>query len=493
MGLKIAVGGIEHETNTFCAGETPLSDFQVERGHEIIDNHWGVRTYLGGMLDAAASLNATVVPMIFAAAEPAGPMSESSYLVFVDELLASIAKSLPLDAIALYLHGAGLATKVGNMEVDICRRIRQLVGYDVKLVVTLDLHGNLNPQLSNFVDVAFCVHNHPHTDAYERGQDAINILPRLLNGSVKPKTHIEKLPLLMVTATTMSGWAADVWALCRSIEEDPDIITCTFLHGFPWADSVDTGPSVLVVANEDADKAKDAAKRVARFVWNAREEIRPKALSPEEAIKAAVKSEDWPVVLVDGADCSGAGCPADGTYLLRAMLEAKLGDTCFAVICDPAVVVQAHQAGVGTTIAVALGGKSDKLHGAPITATAYVKSLTDGRFLIQQPMGRGARVSVGKTARLQIDGIDIVVVSNRYQPLDPEIFLSHGIDVSRCRIIGLKSLNHWRAGFQGIVKHDFLADSPGLMSQDLTRFSYNFVPRPVWPFDRETIYDLAQS
>ncbi|ESY10714.1 MULTISPECIES: M81 family metallopeptidase [unclassified Mesorhizobium] len=488
MTLKIAIGGIEHETNTFCADNVPLSDFNIEHGQSIIAAHRGVRDYVGGMLDAAEALSATVVPTILAVATPAGAICESAYTRMVDDLIAGIERALPLDAVALALHGAGIAEGIGNIEVDICRRVRHVVGSNVKIVITLDLHGNLNPQLAEFIDAAFGVHYHPHIDEFERGQDAVNILPKLVDGSVKPKIHIEKLPFLMVTATTMNGWAADISSLCRSIEEDPDIITCTFFHGFVWADSPDTGPSVLVVANRDTDKAKDAARRVARFVWDRRNEIRPKALSPEEAIKSALQSEEWPVVLVDGADCSGAGCPADGTYLLRAMLEAKLHDACFAVICDPAVVGQAHEAGVGTTIDIELGGKSDQLHGPPIAGKAYVKALTDGQFLIQQPMGKGGRVSVGRTARLQINGIDVVVVSKRYQPLDPEIFLSHGIDVSRARIIGLKSLNHWRAGFAGVVKHDYLADSPGLMSQDITRFSYKLVPRPVWPLDKEAAY-----
>ncbi|RVK26438.1 M81 family metallopeptidase [Sinorhizobium meliloti] len=488
MNLRIAIGGISHETNTFCARDMELSDFSIERGHSIIDNHNGVRDFVGGMLDAAATLNATVVPTYLAVAEAGGAISETAYSRLVDDLLASITRSMPVDAVVLELHGAGIARGIGNIEVDICRRVRQLVGADVKLVINLDLHGNLNQELSRLIEVAFGNHDHPHTDMFERGQDAVDVLPRLLDGTIRPVTHIEKLPMLMITATTMHGPAAAIKELCRSVETDPDIITCTFFHGFPWADTPDTGPSVLVVANGSAEEAQNAAQRVARLVWDLRDEFRPRTLSPEEAIKSALKSVDWPIIVLDGADCAGAGCPADGTYLLRAMIDADLSQACFAPICDSAIVAQCHQAGVGALIEVRLGGKVDGMHGAPIEAKAYVKNLTDGRFVRQSPMGKGGQESVGRTARLQIRGVDIIVVSERFQPVDPELFLSSGIDVARYRIIGLKSLNHWRAGFKDVIKRDYLADSPGLMSQDLTRFSYNFVPRPAWPFDDEAIY-----
>lgn len=488
MSVKIAVGGIAHETNTYCSGDAQLSNFDIVRGGSLVDRHLGVRSYLGGMLDSATTLGATVIPTIAAVANPAGIISADAYRIIVDDLLAEINRALPLDAVALALHGAGMARGAENIEVDICKRVRKLVGSNVKIVITLDLHGNLNPKLSQFIDAAFGTHYHPHTDMFERGQDAINIIPSLLDGSIVPKVHIEKIPFLLAPVTTMHGPAAAVNELCRSIEGDPDIVTCTFFHGFPYADTPDAGASVLTVANGDAEKAKVAARRVARFVWNAREELRPESFSPDEAIQSALKSKDWPVALLDGADNPGGGAPGDGTYLLRAMIEAGLKDACFAAICDPQVVAQSHEAGVGATINVELGGKSDRMHGTPIAGAGYIKALTDGHFVQQSQEGRGMQVSVGRTARLQLGGIDIIVVSKPHQVYDPEIFLMHGIDASRFRIVGVKSTNKWRAGFVGLIKRDYVADTPGLMSLNLTRFSYKVTPRPIWPLDQDAAY-----
>ncbi|MDK1494290.1 M81 family metallopeptidase [Sinorhizobium sp. 7-81] len=486
--MRIALGGILHETNTFRNEDAQLSDFDIVRGESLIAAHQGVRSYIGGMLNAAATMGATVLPAMFASAEAGGTISERAYSGMVDNLLDEIRTALPIDAVGLALHGAGIARGVGNIEVDICRKVRQLVGPTTKIVVTLDLHGNLDRQISEYVDAIFGTNYHPHTDMFERGQDAINILPGLFDGTVVPRIHIEKLPFLMVTSTTMHGPAAEVEKLCRQIEDDPDIIACTFFHGFVWTDTPDTGPSVLAVSNRNIEKAAEAARRVARFVWDNRDKFRPNALAPKEAIASALDAGDWPVAVLDGGDDPGGGCPGDGTYLLRAMLEANLVDACFAAMFDPSVVAQAHEAGVGATIEIELGGKIDPRHGAPVASSAYIKALTDGNFLCQSPMGRGSQVSVGRTVRLQIGAIDIVVVSERHQPIDPEIFLLHGIDVSRYRIVALKCTNHWRAGFAGIVKRDFLADSPGIMSRDLKTHLYRQILRPVWPLDPQATY-----
>ncbi|WP_018326231.1 M81 family metallopeptidase, partial [Rhizobium giardinii] len=189
MTFKLAVGGIEHETNTFRLEDAKLSEFDVVRGDGLIIKHKGVRSYVGGMLDAATRLGATVVPTLHADDEPSGIIAADAYARMVDDLLSDIEKALPLDAVALALHGAGVAHRVSNIEVDICERVRQLVGPEVKIVITLDLHGNLNPRLAELVDAAFGTHYHPHTDMFERGKDAVNIIPQLIDRSVVPKLH----------------------------------------------------------------------------------------------------------------------------------------------------------------------------------------------------------------------------------------------------------------------------------------------------------------
>jgi len=247
--------------------------------------------------------------------------------------------------------------------------------------------------------------------------------------------------------------------------------------------------SVVAITDGDADLAQTAARDVARAVWEAREEYRPQVLSPAEAIAAALAIDGGPVVINDTSDNPGGGSPGDSTHLLRAMLDAGLTDACYAFIFDPQTAALAHEVGVGQTVRVRLGGKTDDVHGAPIEAEAYIKALTDGKFRYTTPMGRGMAVDLGPMARLAIGGIDVLVSSERNQVLDDEVFLLHGIDV-RCRkIVALKSSAHFRAGYNHLAKAIITADAPGATTLRFERsFIYSRVRRPIWPLDEDATY-----
>lgn len=486
--MRVAIGGIVHETNTYCKEPTQLAEFRIWRGEEITERSRGVRSYLGGMIDAAGSLGATLVPTYFANATPSGTIQAQAYQTMKAELLEGIRAALPVDAVALALHGAGVAQGADDLEGDLCQAVRALVGPQVKITLSLDLHGNLTQAMADSVECLFGVHYYPHTDMYERGHEQIMILPQLLSGALNPVTHIETVPMLLPTSTTNLPPAKAVVALCRQIEERNGLIDCTFFHGFPYTDIPQVGVHIVATANGDRDKARRAAKEVAAYIWAHREDFRPITLSPAEAIAQALAIEGGPIVINDTADNPGGGSPGDATHLLRAMIEADLQNACFGFIYDPAVAEQAHAAGVGQTIRVSLGGKYDELHGAPLVLDAYVKCLTDGQFVYQAPMSRGAKVNFGKMARLQVGGVDILVSSVRSQTLDPEIFLIHGIAIDRMKIVALKSSQHFRAGFEPVSKAIVTADSPGLTTLRIAVFPRTRHSQPMWPLHPEANY-----
>ncbi|MFZ5823076.1 MAG: M81 family metallopeptidase [Bacillota bacterium] len=488
MSFRVALGGIVHETNTYCKGTTQLEEFRIWRGDEIIASNKGVRSYVGGMLDAAEALGATVLPTLYAVATPSGTIAADAYASMLTELLEGIRAAMPVDAVALSLHGAGVVEEIDDLEGHLCQRVRELVGPSVKIVVALDLHGNLTQAMADAVELSLGVHYYPHTDMYERGHEAVTLIPRLLSGELQPVTHVESIPMLLPTSTTDLYPAKAVNEVCWELERQPGMVDVTFFHGFPYTDIPQVGVHVVAIANGDRELARESARKVARWVWEHRDDFRPDTLTPEQAIARALAVDGGPVVINDTADNPGGGTPGDATHLLRAMLEAKLENACFGFIYDPEVAAQAHAAGVGATIQVKLGGKYDDLHGAPLELTAYVKSLTDGRFIRQSIMGRGARVDYGKMARLVVGGVDILVSSVRSQTVDAEVFLLHGIDVSRCKIVALKSSQHFRAAFEPIAREIITADSPGLTTLRVETFARERSPRPCWPLDPEYTY-----
>jgi microcystin degradation protein MlrC len=488
MPFRVAIGGISHETNNYCRDLTPRSDFHILQGEDIVRQSRGVRSYIGGMIDAAAELGATVVPTFMARATPSGTIAGEAYRTMLSDLLTAIRAAGPLDAVALALHGAGVAEGVDDIEGHLCRAVREAVGPEVKIVVTLDLHGNITQEMADAADLSLGCHLYPHSDMYERGREAVEAIPHLLSGQWQPVTHVEYLPMLIAAAPTGLYPARAVNDLCREVEGRPGMLDCTFFHGFPYTDIPWVRATVVASANGSREMAAAAAKEVAQWIWEHRDDFRRETLTPSEAIQKALAVEGGPVVINDTADNAGGGAPADGTHVLRAMIEAGLDNTCFGFIYDPEVADQAHAAGVGRIIDVGLGGKYDDFHGAPLELSLYVKCLSDGRFIQQSPMSKGARINFGRMARLQAGGIDIVVSSVRSQTLDPEVFLLHGIDISRYKVVGVKSSAHFRAGFEPYAKAIITADSPGLTTLNVAHFPRARTPRPIWPLDEAASY-----
>jgi microcystin degradation protein MlrC len=486
--MRIAIGQIAHETNTFCQGETEVEDFQDlgwDRGDDVVRRHRGVRSELGGMLAAAERRGIEVVPTFSTAAEPSGTISANAYSRMLDELLGGIRSALPIDAVCLSLHGAGVAAGVDDLEGDILRHVRELVGQDVPIVVTLDLHGNITPAMAELADLLLGVNFYPHVDGYERGIEAVERAVQIRNEEIRPVAHLALLPMMISASTTDLSPARDINAACWAQEKQAGVLDCTFFHGFPHTDIPRVGVSVYAAADGDPALAMEAAAAVARQLWDTRDTFLLEPIPPATAIRRALAVEGRPVVINEKADNPGGGAPGDGTHLLRVMLESNLTDACFGFVADPETARQAHEAGTGATIPIRLGGKTDDLHGTPIESEAYVKCLTDGRFNLQTPMGQGMPVDLGPCARLLIGGVDVIVSTVRTQTLDPEVFLLHGIDVTRYKIVALKSSAHFRAGFAPVAAEMIRCDTPGLVSADLTTFPYRRLQRPIWPLHRD--------
>lgn len=492
--MRIAIGQVAHETNTFCAAPTGVADFQAWEwlhGDAVVERHRGVRDYLGGMIAAAAGQGVEVVPTFSAFAYPSGTIAAEAYARLRDELLDALRRARPLDAVCLALHGAGVAEGVDDLEGDLLAAVRRELGPRIPVVATLDLHANVTPAMVQHADALLGVKLYPHTDSYERGAAALRLAAAMARGTVRPVQHLVRLPMLLPPTTTDTPPGAEVNAWCREWEGRPGILDCTFFHGFPYTDVPVAGAAVLAIADGDDRPAREAAADVARRIWAARERFRPRSLSAAEAVEAALAVPGRPVVIHETSDNPGGGAPGDGTHLLRAMLERGVREACFGFIYDPETAARAHAAGVGAEVDVLLGGRTDRLHGEPVAARAYVKCLTDGRFVQQSPMGRGQRVDLGRMARLVVGGVDVLVSSVRAQTLDPEVFLLHGIDVRRCRIVALKSSQHFRAGFAELAAGIVAADPPGLTTNRIGALPYRRVPRPVWPLDDDAAVEAA--
>lgn len=485
--MRIAVGQIGHETNTFSTVPTTVGAFERfewDEGEDVLRRHRGVRDYLGGMIARTEALGMEVVPTFSAFAYPAGLITAGTHEALVSSLVEGLERAGTVDAVCLALHGAGVTERADDLETDVLAAVRGVVGGSVPVVATLDLHANVTEGMIGEADALLGVNFYPHTDSFERGEEAVDLARRILEGSARPVMGLTRLPLMIPTSTTNLPPAKTVNGACWAKEGEPRVLDCTFFHGFPYADVPVVGTSVLTITDGDEELARRVSQEVAEDVWKMREDFFPEMPSPEEGLRQALGEGGRPIVLNETSDNPGGGTPGDGTRLLGAMIEAGLEDACFALMNDPEVARTSHDAGVGSRVEVLLGGKTDSLHGEPLSVEAYVKCLTDGRFVQSSPMWGGLDIDHGLSARLRIGGVDVIVGSANAQVLDEQVFLLHGIDVADYRVVALKSSQHFRAAFEGVAERIITVDSPGLSTLRLDAFQYGRIRRPIYPLDK---------
>ena len=490
--MRIAIGQLSHETNTMFGPPTPVEEFQRQEwlhGEEILDRNRGVRTYLGGMIEAAAERGVELVPGFAATAHPSGTIQRAAFDRMLSELLAGIREAGAIDAVCLALHGAGSAEGVDDIEGAILEAVRAEVGPRMPVIATLDLHVHMTDRMVEHATALLDVHEYPHVDCYERGHEAIDMAVRTLRGELAPVMHLVVLPMFIPPTTSFHGPAYEVNQRCHDWESR-GVLDVTFGHGYPHTDVPIISSSVLAIADGDAGLAKEAATDVARMVWNTREAFRVTLPNGAEAVRRALEFDGGPVVIAEISDNPGGGSPGDGTHLLRALVEADRPLTTFGFVVDRVTAAEAHAAGPGATIQVRIGGRHDPdLLGPPVEATAYVKCVTDGRFQVQSDMGGGSIRDLGKMARLVVGNVDVLVGSECHQTIDAELFLLNGIDVTRYRVVALKSQNHFLSGFEPLAAKIIRCDPPGWTPGNVSALDYRRIRRPIWPLDEGVAWD----
>lgn len=490
--LRIAVAGFAHETNTFASRPTDLADFEANgfrRGRELLELS-GTNTVVGGAIDAiAADPSLDLVPILATSAIPGGIVTARAAERIEGEIAEGLREQRP-DAVVLDLHGAMVTELNDDAEGATLRRVRDALPPGVPVVATLDLHTNITQAMVDASDALLPYNTYPHVDTAERGAEAVRLVARIARGEVRPTSALVKIPLMPQGPNQYSHVEPTSSIMARAIEMEarPGVLNVGVAFAFPFADIPINGMGVVVTTDNDRDLAERLARELADYIWERREAFRPEIMSVEEAVHAAMEAEDGPIVLADYGDNPGGGSASDGTALLWGLLDLGAPDAALAVMADPEAVDAAFKAGVGSRLELTLGGKTDNLHGYPIPVSATVRSLSDGHFVYDGPMFRGAPGSLGRTAVLRCDGrygnsVDVVVAERRVQALDTAIFRSQGIEPSERKIVAVKSNVHFRGAFTPIAKRIIVVDTPGLTGIDLNRFPFTRLTRPVWPLD----------
>lgn len=480
------------ETNTFSPARIGVDKFLPNgwiKAEELLDGFRGTKSYLGGAIAACDEYGVEILPLDSVEID-GGPMITAEGLEELMDHFCSQVKAnwQQADGLFLGMHGAGSAQGIEDLEAYVLTKLREIVGRDYPIMSSLDIHGNITPQMLELSDGLFVIKEYPHTDMAEAAYLATKTLIRTIRGEIKPVMTLEILPIILpnTTTTTIEPPMATVRDYFAAYGREHGFIDVTMVQGFSANDQYWAGASVLIVAEQDATAE---AKELAQYFWDRRHDFDPHPLTAAEAIDRAQAYEgDGYVVINESSDNPGSGCPGDGTHLLRELVNRNLPKTVFAFIYDPETALQAHQAGVGKTIHARIGGKTAAICGEPMELDVEVVNLSDGNFNYVTPQNFGVAVCLGLTARLRHKNVEIVVASYRTQSFDDRPLVITGGDPHQYKIICLKSAGHFRAYFKTRAGLIVPCEMPGLRSTNLKTYPYTKIRHPVYPLDDDVTY-----
>jgi microcystin degradation protein MlrC len=510
VSTTILVGSVAHESNTFSSESTDRPSFQErwEYFDDEVRELSGTNTGVGGVLEFAEEEDIELIHTVAATATPGGPVTKKTFDYYLDCILETARKNQQkIDGVVLPLHGAMVVEDIADGQNDdgegpLIAAVRDVVGPNVPIAVTLDLHGNVTDEMINQADALISYETYPHVDMAETGRKAMQILKNIIHDGLQPVTVIERPPMLTagVSENTSDQPMKDIMNQARKLENRKNIIKINVMPGFFRSDIPSASFSVSVVSDDDPNAARSAARELAELVWNRRTKFAVDAPDPTAGIQqarelvAGLGEDDSPVVLADYGDNPGGGGTNDETAVLHEMLDQDLSNAGFVFIRDPEVVETCLDAGVGNHVTVDIGGKSADSWTDPIeNVTSYVKTITDGIFTNTGPMRTGTVNHLGNTVLLQCgpsEGVYVIITENRLQPIDPEIWRHVGVQPERLDIIAVKSANHYRAAYEPIASHIIPVDSPGLNVMHPQRYpGYSRIRRPMFPLDPTEEFD----
>lgn len=488
MSRKVIIGQFEHETNTYNQCPTELDHFNQRmnlKGDEILSSLADRQLAITGFMDVARDNGWQLIPTVAAAASPGGKVSNAAWKHLAGGILDTIRAHEDIDGICLGLHGAMVTEIYDDAEAALIEMIRELVGPDVPIAVTLDLHGNISEQMCKQTNIMVSYQTYPHVDMRQSGQKAAQLLEQAMSGAIKPTSSMSYRPLLVGAnnGRTNDGQMIDLLRRAEQMMLEPGVLHVAINAGFSMADVPCIGPSVIVTGDGKNSLYKDLADQLMDEIWRRRNEFTVIPLAAEKAVKYALNRtyDGKPLVISDYADNPGSGAYGDATYLLRAMLEADVQEATYGAFCDADLAASLCMNKVGTTVTCSIGGKCDAhIGGGALEVTGEIMFTSDGKYVGSAPMSIG---ELGPTAVLRVNGIDILIVSFKTQVIDLQMFSAHGINLLAKKTIVVKSKQHFRAAFDAIAGEVIFAESFGLASQDVTSRVYANVRRPIYPLD----------
>jgi microcystin degradation protein MlrC len=487
--MRIAVGSFVQESHSFSPVPGSWEHFgprEVLRGVELLKQRTGTRSEIGGAIQIAQQHDLQLVPLLSAlSTSSAGPILRTVFESLRDELVKRLLDAGPIDGLFLTLHGGMIAEGYEDASGEIIRALRTVVGPELPLICTLDLHANVTRQMTELATALIGYHTFPHVDLYETGQRGMSLLVKIVSGQCHPAMAMSKIPMILPgeNGRTTHGPFAEVMNMVEALQQSPSILDASAFSVQPWLDVSEVGCSVVVIADGDRALAKAEADRLAQAFWERRAQFAVQLTPTIEAIRLALHSNQHPFVFSDSADSPSSGAPGDSPAILQALLEVEPSQPCFLNIVDAPAVEQAIQVGVGQQVTFQVGARNAPQFYRPIEITGTVKLIADGEFVHKGQGYQGIAFHRGRTVVIKSGWVSLVVSEHPAFQWDPEFYRSLGLEPRDAQIVVVKSPAAFRANYEPFAVEVLILDAPGVCSPDLNSFPFQHVRRPLYPLD----------
>lgn len=492
----IGIGGIVHETNTFNPKKTTLADFAagiggapgILRGPELIEKSTQANNTLAGFIAGAQETGLRLHPTLAAGPQTIGVVTSDAFESLTNELVTRLKAAPKLDGILLFLHGTMVTEKYPHADAEVVRRVREALGDTIPLIVVHDFHANISEEIVRQTTALLTYQECPHLDAKERGVRAAKLMADTVAGRVKPVQALTKPPMLfnILFHNTYAPPLKPLTDESKRVEKQPKILAASVAGGYQYADIPAMGPGVVVVTDNDPALARREADRLGEALWNLRPQLKVQAPSAAEAVRMAMNNGKYPVTLMDSGDNIGGGSAGDATFVLAELLKQKATGWAVA-ITDAAAVQAAVRAGVGGEFDMAVGGKTDNLHGDSVRIRGRVKTIHDGRFLETAVRHGGGRYwDMGLSAVIEVEGSTpdlpnlLLINPKRVIPFSLNQLIAAGIFPEQMRILVAKGTVAPRAAYEPVSARIIEVASGGVTAVNPAYFEYKNIRRDLW-------------
>lgn len=496
--MRIGMLAFLHESNTFSSQPTNLVSFEQNlfaSGESIRELLAESHHEVGGFFAGLAESEVEAVPLFAARALPSGTIEADTYDIILDRILASLGGAGRLDGLLVAPHGATVSERFPDADGHWLSEVRAAVGHKIPIIGTLDAHANLSEAMVQSCNALIAYRTNPHLDQRDRGIEAARMLTATARGDINP-VMAARFPPLAINIEKQCIEEAHLRPLYDFADQQlttDGILSNSILLGFPYADVAEMGSAVITIADGDQTLADQQASELASEMWTRRENFNGPMTSIESAVEACRDSAER-ICLLDMGDNVGGGSSADGTMLLAA-LHANALPRAFGCLYDPEAVDRCVAAGIGSTLKISVGGKTDALHGSPLDIQLTVKSIHDGQFREPQPRHGGiVEFDQGRTVIcVAASGLTLMLTSRRMVPFSLQQLISCNLDPRKFRVLVAKGVNAPIAAYRDVCDRFIRVNTAGSTCADMTQLSYQHRRRPMFPFEPSTQFESISS